>query len=376
MDQPPARRGLHRSTLPWYVVPAVALWCNGFVMPGDSSEAKTRVSSETTETQPFYSGVFLGDDATHPDRIEDALRDFARNVEHRPALVKTFYRLDDDFSERGWAGQVVRRIARIGSTNYVALDLRWRGAPSSALLDALASGGADRELRRVARQLRDLGGVVFVEPAWEMNGNWSYPWQGALNGEGRDAPARFIAAWRHVVDVFRDEGAANLRWVFSPNVGNPAVGAGAGPTHWNWYGHYYPGDEYVDYVGAHGFNAPSLWGAPYQEFAALFDGSAADHIVSDLAARYPTKPIIIGEFASEETPGRSKGEWIREAYEFLQSHPRVVGAIWFNMNKETDWRLNSSPGALQAYRKAMRQPRVRSTFADPPGQPGTRLAAR
>lgn len=375
MDHPPARRGLHRSTLPWYIVPAVAFVCSGFVVHPDSTEAR-RVTSEETAAQPFYSGVFLGDDATRPDRIESALREFEKKAAHRPALIKTFYRLDDDFSARGWAGQVMRRIARSGSTNYVALDLRWRGAPASGLLSALAAGSADAELRRVARQLRDIGGPVLVEPAWEMNGNWSYPWQGALNGEDRNAPERFVTAWQHVVDVFRAEGALNLRWVFSPNIGNPAAGAGVGPTHWNWYGNYYPGDGYVDYVGAHGFNAPSLWGAPYQAFSTLFDGSAADRLLSDLADRYPSKPIIIGEFASEETPGHSKADWIRDAYEFLQAHPRVVGAIWFDMKKETDWHLDSSPGALAAYREAMSRPRVRSSFADVSDAASRRLAAR
>jgi endoglucanase len=369
----PRPRGIDRSTLPWYAVPATALLLfSGFTDP-DSTKVMTAptTASSAAEAMPFFSGAFLGDDANRPDRIEKAMRAWERKTESRAALIKTFYRLDDDFSSTGWAGQVLRRIAKAGAANYVALDLRWRRGPEQDLLDALADGRADRELRRVARHIREVAGTVLLEPGWEMNGNWSYPWQGAAIGQ--DAPLRFVAAWRRLVDVFRAEGAHNVRFVFSPNVGNPVAHA-QGEAHWNWYANYYPGDAWVDYVGAHGFNAPSVWGAPYQDFAALFDGASADRMLSDLAARY-AKPIIIGEFASEEAPGRDKGEWIRAAYAFLLSHPRVVGAVWFDMAKEADWRIDSSDSALSAFREAMQGGRVRTEFDERLLEPALRLAS-
>lgn len=69
-----------------------------------------------------------------------------------------------------------------------------------------------------------------------MNGDW-YPWY-------RDTTA-YVAAWRHIVTVFKEEGATNARFVFSinPNLYQPDDA---------WLANiekYYPGDEYVDYIG-------------------------------------------------------------------------------------------------------------------------------
>ena len=49
----------------------------------------------------------------------------------------------------------------------------------------------------------------------EMNGNW-YPW-----GTAQTTAAEFVAAWRHIHDVFARAGATNVIWVWNPNVINP-----------------------------------------------------------------------------------------------------------------------------------------------------------
>jgi hypothetical protein len=332
------------------------------VSDNDSAPERTEVA---LPDRPFYHGAFLGDEETQPGRVSAAITRFAGRAGQTPALVKSFFTLDSDFSSEGWAGRLVREVAASGATNLVALDLGWAGAPSKNLLSLVVAGDADVRLTRVARGLAELDGPVLVEPGWEMNGNWAYAWQGVANGGARDAAARFVAAWRRVVDVFRAAGATNVRFVFSPNVGNPVAGRAAGASHWNWYGHYYPGDAYVDYVGAHGFHAPTLWGGSYQEFTALFDGAEADRLLSDLAMRFPSKPILISEFAAEETPGHDKGRWIEQAYAFLERHPAVVGAVWFDMRKEADWRVDSSASALAAYRLALGGPRSRTRFEGP-----------
>jgi endoglucanase len=258
---------------------------------------------------------------------------------------------------------VLRAAASTGATNYVALDLKWTGAPTTGLLAAIAAGQADARISAVARGIRSVGSLVLLEPGWEMNGNWDFAWQGVVNGSDPAAPARFAAAWRHIVDIFRREGADNVRWVFNPNVGNPLTNRATGSTSWNWYANYYPGDAYVDYVGAHGFNGPTVWNTAWQDFGTMTDGAAADHMLSDLAARYPTKPIIIGEFATQEGASGQKAQWIADAYAKMRANPHVVGAIWFNANKETDWRVESSAASLQAFKTAMAQSGVQTAFA-------------
>src|ERR1700756_3459570 len=190
--------------------------------------------------RPFFVGAYLGDAATQTGRVTQGIDAFARMTGKRPAFVKLFENLDVDASERGWAGQLVREIARSGSTPYIALDLRWRGAPGADLLDAIAAGRADRPLAALARGL-STAGTVLVEPGWEMNGAWGYAWQAGANG-GAAAPAKYRAAFRRIVTIFRREGARNMKFVFAPNVGNPLTNAATGSSHWNWYGNWYPGN--------------------------------------------------------------------------------------------------------------------------------------
>lgn len=322
------------------------------------------------------SGAYLGDEDSTPERIGGAIGEFSRKVGKQPALVKTFHTLECDFSATGWCGRVLREVTAAGSTNYVALDLKWQGSPTASVLDAVLAGKADEAMARTARQLAAVRAVVLLEPAWEMNGNWSYAWQGVANGADATAPAKYAAAWRRMVEIFRREGAENVRWVFNPNAGNPLTYRPTGASHWNWYGNYYPGDDYVDFVGAHAFNGPSVWGGAYQDFATMFDGAKADYMLTDLARRYPSKPIIIGEFATEEAAGQDKGRWITDAFARLRAHPNVVGAVWFHMKKESDWRIDSSPSALAAYRAAVSAPHVVASYTDRPPTAGMRLGAR
>jgi endoglucanase len=345
--------------------------------PVDPSNPGGGTTPPPASSSSFFSGAYLGDAVSTPEKIGGAIRSFAQLTGKQPALVKTFHPITCDFSGAGWCGKVLREVAAAGSTNYVALDLRWPSGPASNLLAAIAGGAADAEIARIGRQLATVPGTVLLEPGWEMNGNWSdYRWQGVANGGGSDAPARYRDAWRRIVRIFREQGASNVRWVFNPNTGNPLTWSATGESHWNWYGNYYPGDEYVDYVGMHGFNAPTVFNAPWATFDALFDGASADRMLSDLLARFPTKPVIIGEFASEEGTGDAKAQWIRAAYARLRSHPNVVGAVWFHMDKETDWRVDSSAASLQAFRDVQADPGVRTAFQPVPSATSARLASQ
>ena len=352
--------------------------------PSDPSEARKGTPAPTpTPTPPpstgapsFFKGAYLGDAESTPERIGDAIRAFGQMSGKQPALVKTFHPITCDFSTAGWCGKVLRAVAATGSTNYVALDLRWPAAPAGSLLAAIAGGAADAEITRIGRQLATVPGTVLLEPGWEMNGNWSdYRWQGVANGASTGGPALYRQSWQRIVRIFREQGATNVRWVFNPNTGNPLTWQATGASHWNWYGNYYPGDGYVDYVGMHGFNAPSVFGAPWASFDTLFDGESADRMLSDIIARYPGKPVIIGEFGSEEGAGDAKAQWIRSAYARLRSHPAVVGAVWFNMNKETNWRVDSSGAALQAYREVLADAGIKTAFQPAPAASATRLAS-
>jgi beta-mannanase len=184
-----------------------------------------------------------------------------------------------------------------------------------------------------------------------MNGNW-YPWASGVNG---NTSASFIAMWRHVHDIFAKEGASNVRWIWSPNVDF----AGATPLE-----SLYPGDAYVDWVGLDGYNWGMVNGwTPWHSFTDLFGASYAR------ITRLTNKPVIIGEMSSVESgapAGQSKATWISSALgvELPNNFPRVRAFVWFDQNNggQRDWRIDSSPDSLAAFRAAIAAKTYSSTF--------------
>lgn len=90
-------------------------------------------------------------------------------------------------------------------------------------MEQIAAGVHDDQLYRWADELRDWGGTVHLRFAHEPNGDW-YPWSSA----GGTPPEVYVAAWRHVHDLFRLKGTTNVRWIWAVNVpheGSSPIGA-------------------------------------------------------------------------------------------------------------------------------------------------------
>ncbi len=201
-------------------------------------------------------------------------------------------------------------------------------------LREITAGQHDDYLIASAHAAKDWGRPFYIRFAHEMNGNW-YSWGRDV---GDNTPARYIAAWRHVVKVFRDVGATNVRWVWSPNVYGHGVAS---------FKPFYPGDEWVDWVALDGYNWGSSKGSGWRGFGEVF-GFSYDRLV-ELTRR----PIMIGETASTEKGG-DKARWIREAFDSALPDrlPRVKALIWFERDKEADWRIGSSAASAQAFSDA------------------------
>jgi hypothetical protein len=223
------------------------------------------------------------------------------------------------------------------------------GPPYS--LQEIIAGKWDPYIRRFARLLRSYHRPVFLRFAHEMNGDW-YEWSGR--------PKEYVAAWRHVHGLFDEEGATNVKWVWSPNV--------------NWDGRhpfepYYPGDRYVDWLGLDGYNRPRTG---WNTFTQIFHGSyAAITALSD-------KPVMIAETATAEpTPaeaaaGDSKARWIMDLYRnAIPSMPRIKAVVWFDVDESLrdasgargyDNRIGTSLQARQAFARAVAPLFYRSTW--------------
>jgi hypothetical protein len=237
----------------------------------------------------------------------------------------------------GWTGDWTSMLAGLSAGGRVPL-VTWEAWDNSvgAPLTDIAGGVYDSMITARAQAVKAFGQKFFLRWGHEMNGNW-YPWDGSHNGANLAAATTFISAYRHIHDLFVAAGATNALWVFCPNVDSVPSDS------WNQWQNYYPGDAYVDWMGFDGYN----WGtvqstSTWQSFPAI-----ASRIYPSLAAK--GKPIMIPETASTELGG-DKAAWIAAILPSLEStFPSVKALVWFHMNKETDWRIDSSTASKAAF---------------------------
>jgi hypothetical protein len=192
--------------------------------------------------------------------------------------------------------------------------------PNHTSLSAIASGQYDAYLRSYAAAVRALGARVILSFAHEMNGSW-YSW-----GNGHTSPAVFIAAWRHIVTVFRQQRADNVTWLWTVNVMRKR-GNVPSPAPW------WPGSSYVNWVGIDGY-----YNKPSGAFAPLFGPT----IVSVRALT--TDPILISETGAKPAVGQP--DKIADLFAGVHAYG-LLGFVWFDVR---GWRL-SSPAAIAAFRQ-------------------------
>ncbi len=223
---------------------------------------------------------------------------------------------------------------------------------SSITLRAIVDGLYDDYLKRYAAQVAAWDRRLFIRILHEFNGTW-YSWSGFKNNHDTEL---FKAAWVHVVRLFRREGATRVSWIWSPNV----IGGGTPEAdQWNALHRYWPGEEFVNWIGLDGYNFyPFFEGEqPLLSTETLFRRT-----YDECCALVPNIPFMLAEFAcgEYEAPGHhlpDKAAWIRDCFETLnRTFSRLELIYWFHVKKEKDWRIDSSPAALQAFRDGLQTP--------------------
>ncbi len=206
---------------------------------------------------------------------------------------------------------------------------------------SIVAGMWDRYLESWAHDIKSWGQSLFLRWGHEMNSDW-YPWGGQISEGGA---AAYVQAYRHVVNVFRAQDVSNVVWIWGPDAATFA--SHKFPFE---YEPYYPGDDYVDWIGFDGYNfaMDGTLQKPWTRFRDLF---------SDIYQRCERlnsqAPFMIGEFSSGEKGG-DKALWIVEAYQDIEKQfPRIRAVTWFDQDKESHWPIDSSPEAQQAFRKAI-----------------------
>jgi len=223
-------------------------------------------------------------------------------------------------------------IRGLGRVPYVRLMLRSdteQDRPEKLFTLANISGGKfDEDLTAWARAAKQFGLPVLVEWGTEPNGKW-FSWNGKWNGGAKEGPARYIAAYRHIVELMRAEGAGNLQWVWHVNWFDQPE------AKWNQFENYYPGADYCDWVALSAYGPLTPRTVDGTE-SFRFKMSTAYPRLTKIA---PEKPIVIAEFGCALHHRKvDAAEWAKSALDDLFSGrwPAVIGFCWWNESWEND----------------------------------------
>jgi hypothetical protein len=230
-------------------------------------------------------------------------------------------------------------------TNGSILEMCWQPQNGSGAItnSQINNGSQDTYLHQYAKDVKAWGKTIWIRLMHEMNGNW-YGWSPNLNGNTTQS---YINAYRRVVDIFRQEGATNVKWVYSVAQDNSVAN---GVTQ-SFMGQY-PGDTYVDYMSIDVYN----WGTNHPEWPSSWKSFEQCVATAYNVVKTPGKPIIISEYGCVENGG-SKSQWITDAFNVVRNSGRydlIMAMNYFDLKPGTDdWRLDSSTTALNAYKAAI-----------------------
>ena len=269
---------------------------------------------------PARPGHYLGVFEPGSDQSWAPVQAFASAVGHRPDIVLMYSSWYEVF-HRAFA----ERAAAHGAVPMIQLQ------PAGISLAQIAAGDYDSYLHEYALAVRSYGRPVILSFAHEMNGTW-YSW-----GYPHVSPATWVAAWRHVVTLFRNAGASNVTWLWAPNVTQPGA---------PYLSAYWPGARYVTWVGLDGYLAN-----PADTFSSVFGPSIA------AIRRLTRQPLLIAETAV----GPMAGQVAKIPGIFAgMREDQLLGIVWFDVAQQggiyrQDWRLEDNPAALAEFRAEVRQ---------------------
>jgi hypothetical protein len=167
---------------------------------------------------------------------------------------------------------------------------------------------------------------------------FAYHHEPEASGSGRHGTAAdFIAAYRRVVSIFRAEGVQNVEFTWQMTEYAFRVPASDARSAGRWY----PGDGYVDNVGADAYNWSDC-GHGKNRWVEL--STMADPVVA--FARAHGKRASLPEFAAD--PDSRRAQWLQNAHQYLAAHAgEITAAFYFHRgptnpaNQDCSWALTT-----------------------------------
>jgi hypothetical protein len=277
-----------------------------------SSSGSAGVPAPLPTNQASYLGVYEhGALSTY-----QPIAEFSKTAGQQPNLVGYY---------SGWGEPFETSFAETATRHSAITIVQWN--PTLASVSKIADGGYDSYLRSFADSVRKFGHPVVIGFGHEMNAYW-YSW-----GYGHTSPSTFVAAWRHIVTVFRARHAANVTWLWTLQ----ADERGTGPIA-SWW----PGEKYVTWVGIDGY-----YYYPSETFFSIFGKTIAE--VRALTGL----PVLLSEVAVGPQAGQARK--IPDLFAGMRQYG-TLGLVWFDIAQHNgvyhqDWRVEDNQAAKTAFRR-------------------------
>jgi hypothetical protein len=186
----------------------------------------------------------------------------------------------------------------------------------------IASGSLDSSLVvPQAQRIKALGAVkVFLAFDSEMDDTTTHP------AASYGTPADYIAAYQHIYNVFKAQGVTNVIWVWTPT---------GYSGYYNTLAQYYPGDNYVDWVGYDPYNffecnsGETTWKSPLTTFSGFYNWVSGGGLGNGAEA----KPMILDEYGSHNNasdPIVGDSDWYAQIPAALSALPRLKALSEFD----------------------------------------------
>ncbi|MBX3039641.1 MAG: hypothetical protein KF789_02895 [Bdellovibrionaceae bacterium] len=324
-------------------------------------------ASEEIKVLPPLSGAYQGAYAdfgpVENQVTEEAIRSYTKLTGKKLAWAY--------FSDHWLDGDIhfpagnVETCRKMGVIPYIRMS-PWSEMTQSqqdpvVTMQKIIDGEFDEGLRTWARSARDSGTAIMIEFGPEVNGDW-FPWNGRWNGGSSrdrygdptwpDGPERFRDAYRQVIQIFREEKALNITWILHVDV------AWTPQASWNHMKFYYPGDDYIDWIGL------SVFGRQLPKNNWILFPSMLKSFLKQIEET-SEKPVLISEFGVIEDAHdpKKKAAWLKQALQSISKglFKNVKGITYWNSpgwlaDGSASFKIDSSPQALEAFRTEISQP--------------------
>jgi len=267
-----------------------------------------------------YLGAWIKPDAlTHAGRVE-AVDDLEQELGRPLDIVNTYRRFE-------------QLVGTESDAEFLARDATLMVSWATGDNRSITAGEHDRLIRQQARAIRKVRKPVLLRIRWEMD----RPNLRATMWSGED----YIAAYRHIREIFAQERAKNVSWVWCPTA--EGFIRGDAPA-------FYPGDDQVDWTCVDVY-AGNLF-QPIGELMGPFLVWAAQR----------PKPIIIGEFGVARAWGSAgRAAWLRDATRTFKANPQIKAVVYFESNPagngpKQQFQLAGDRPAFQAFTRLTKDP--------------------